>query len=102
MSLKSELLEKLKEIAKNPANEFDRIISANADAFENMNESQLSDIYMFRRRCERLCRLVPYSRDDVSELVNFGDVRPDSRTAELNECFDSAEYIFSKVTDKKF
>ena len=102
MSLKSELLEKLNIIAENPENEFDRIVSANADALIEMDEEQLSDVYMLRRRCERLCRLVPYSREDVSSLVSFGDVRAGSRTAELNECFDSAEYIFLKVTDKNF
>ena len=102
MSLKSELLGKLNTIAENPENEFDRIISANAKALAEMNEAQLSDIYMLRRRSERLCRLVPYSREDVSALVSFGDVRAGSMTAELNECFDSAEYIFSKVTDKNF
>lgn len=96
MSLKNELLKKLLNLADNPVNEFDRIIHNNKECLTGMSEKALSEIYTLRRRAEHLCRLIPYSREDIAELVESGAVSTGNRVAELEDCFLTAEYIFEK------
>lgn len=98
MSYKSELLEKLIKAADNPQNEFDGIIGENRAALKEMDEYQLSDIYALRRKAERLCRRIPFSREEIKLLIQSNEVRADSMTAELENCFSEAEYVFSKVS----
>lgn len=102
MSLKNELTEKLEDIADNPQNSFDRIILDNRGILENMNEAQLSDIYMLRTRCEHLCRIIPYGRDEIALLVESGEVDARNKVAELEDCFNIAEYIFTKAKGEEF
>ena len=101
MSFKTELLGKLKMAADNPENEFDRIISENKAVLEKMDERRLSDIYTLRRKAERLCRQIPFSRDDMKLLIDSGEVSSDSLIAELENCFAAADYVFSKVNGKE-
>lgn len=102
MGLKNELKEKLEKIADNPQNSFDRIILDNRGILENMSEAQLSDIYMLRKKCENLCRIIPYEREEIALLVESGEVDPKNRIAELHDCFTAAEYIFAKAKNEDY
>lgn len=102
MSLKTELSEKLNSIAEMPENEFDRMISANISEISHMNESQLSDIYMLRRRAAYLCKMIPYKKEEIEILVINGEVGADSKAAQLFDCFNTLDFIFSKVNGEKF
>lgn len=102
MSLKTELSEKLNIIAQKPENEFDRIISGNRSEIQNMDEGQLSEIYMLRRRAEHLCSIIPYTREEVELLALNGEVEADSKVAELCDCFNTLDFIFAKAKGEKF
>ena len=97
MSLKNDLLKKLKENADNPTNEFDRIIHNNREALDIMDEKSLSEIYTLRRKGSSLCGLIPYSREDIKELTESGEVSAHDKVAELEDCFTAAEYIFARA-----
>ena len=97
MSLKNDLLKRLKEYADSPANEFDRIIHNNRETLDVMDEKSLSEIYTLRRRGVRLCELIPYSREDISELTESGEVSAHDKVAELEDCFTAEEYIFARA-----
>lgn len=96
MSLKTELTEKLEAVCVNPQNEFDRIISKNREILKSMDEKQLSDIYMLKIKGDRLCRLIPYSREDIHLLVESSEVEAGNKVAELEDCFKILEYFFTK------
>lgn len=102
MSLKTELLEKLNSIAEKPENEFDRIISENKSEIQSMDEGQLSEIYMLRRRAEHLCSIIPYKRKEVELLALSGEVGADSKVAKLCDCFNTLDFIFAKAKGEKF
>ncbi len=102
MGLKNELIKKLEYIADNPQNEFDRIISNDRDILKRMSEAQLSDLYMLRNKSERLCRIIPYKRDEIALLTESGEVSPKSRVAELEDCFTAEEYILAKAKNEVF
>ena len=87
MDLKDDLIERLEKIADNPQNEIDRIILKNKDIIKHMTESQLADVYTLRRRGERLCRLIPYKREEIALLSESGEVSVKSKVAELENCF---------------
>lgn len=102
MSFKTELLNKLITAAEKPENEFDRMISDNKTVLEKLDERRLSDIYTLRRKAERLCRQIPFSREEIKMLTESGEVSPYGLTAELENCFEAADYIFSKANGKNF
>ncbi|MCQ2484560.1 MAG: hypothetical protein MJ168_04400 [Clostridia bacterium] len=96
MSLKTELTEKLEAVCANPQNEFERIISKNRETLKSMDEKQLSDIIMLKIKGDRLCTLIPYSREDIHLLVESGEVESGNKVAELEDCFNLLEYFFTK------
>ncbi len=96
MSLKTELLEKLCEIAENPENEFDKIIFENKERLQEMSEERLCEIYTLRRESLRLCRLVPYAREDIASLIENNEVNPNNLVAKLENNFSILEYIFKR------
>lgn len=96
MSLKNELLKKLEAIADSPQNEIDRIIAENKDILKSMNEKQLSDIYMIQMKVEPLCKVIPYSREEIGMLVEKGEVDARNKVAELEDYFRLLEHFFRK------
>lgn len=96
MSLKTDLVKKLTEYGENPRNEFDKIIHNNIEKLPELSEKRLSELYALRRKGERLCRIVPYSRKDIDELIGNEEVSVHNCVAELEDCFNIADYIFSK------
>ena len=101
MSIKNELLVKLRTIADAPDNEFDKIIHDNRDVIELLDETALSAIYMLRRKSIHLCDIIPYSREEIDLLVESGCVSEKNRIAELCDCFSTADYIFAKAKGEK-
>lgn len=93
---------KLREAAANPRNEFDVIIHNNTDALERADEKQLSEIYTLRRKAEKLCRLIPYSMEDISMLAQSGEVDAHNKVAELNDCFSVLKYLLSKIKGEPY
>lgn len=94
LSQQKDLLEKLSFIADNPENEFDKIIHRNKDLLKNMSEKNLAEIYLLRKKCQRLCGILPYKRDEIAELVNNGEVNTDSIFTKLEYNFIILEHIF--------
>lgn len=94
MSQKAELYNKLYAIAEKPENEFDKIIKRNKSILKNLNEKNLAEIYMLRKKCLRLCSIVPYKREEIAELVNNNEVKTDSIITKLEDCFVILEHIF--------
>lgn len=88
--------------AANPECEYDRIIAQNKKYIPLLSTEQLCTIYWHRMSAVRLCRLIPYSREDVRSLVENEEVDPLNRVAELDYAFTVLEYIFSKVNDEEF
>lgn len=88
--------------AANPECEYDRIIAQNKKYIPLLSTEQLCTIYWHRMSAVRLCRLIPYSREDVSFLVENEEVDPLNRVAELDYAFTVLEYIFSKVNGEEF
>lgn len=97
MSLRTDLEKQLKEICNEPQNEIDRIILQNKEKLNSMTEKQLSDIYMLSLKGKRLCKLIPYSREDIGLLVRSGEVETGNKVAELEDCFNLMEYFFGKA-----
>ncbi|MBP3939594.1 MAG: hypothetical protein IK955_09315 [Clostridia bacterium] len=88
--------------AANPECEYDRIIAQNKKYIPLLSTEQLCTIYWHRMSAVRLCRLIPYSREDVRSLVENEEVDPLNRVAELDYAFTVLEYIFSKVNGEEF
>lgn len=97
MSFKSQLFDQLANFAANPENEFDKIISENKDCLTLMSEDQLCEMYTLRNMSARLCRIVPYSRDDIASLIESNEVSPYNKVAELENYFMIAECIFARL-----
>lgn len=101
MSLRNELIEKLERICDNPENEFDKIIQKNRNLIRGMDEKKISEIYTLRRKAARLCGLIGYPREGIHLLVELKEVDANNKVAELEDCFNIAEYLFEKEKAKK-
>lgn len=102
MSFKSQLFDKLTQIASEPENEFDKIISQNQDCLTLMTEEQLCEMYTLRNTSAKLCRIVPYSREDVASLIENNEVSPFNKVAELENNFMIAECIFTRLRGEEY
>ncbi len=102
MRYKELLFDKLSTIAEKPENEFDKIISENKAYLILMNESQLGEMCALRDYCAKLCRVVPYSRNDVASLIENNEVSPYDKVAELENHFLIAECIFTRLRGEKY
>lgn len=101
MSPRADLLYKLTDIANNPQNEYDKIISVNKRYLLLLTADDLSALCTLRRKALRLCRIIPYSREDISALVENNEVSPFESVAELEYSFRIADHIFSKVSGEE-
>ncbi|MEE1066471.1 MAG: hypothetical protein UH249_10110 [Acutalibacteraceae bacterium] len=101
MSPRADLLYKLTDIANDPQNEFDKIIAANKRYLLLLSADDLSALCTLRRKSLRLCRKIPYSREDITSLVDNSEVSPYEMVAELEYSFRIADYIFSKVSGEE-
>lgn len=99
--MRSEINKKLFEAATEPKNEFDRLLAKNTELIENLGEAQAAELYLLRRRCVRLCKLVPYSCEDVSEMSELVEYKNKSAVSELENCFRTAEYLLEKERASK-
>lgn len=95
-------LNELYAVAENPETELDKIITKNKEYLHMMSENDLGSIYMLRFTGNRLCRLIPYSREDIASLVENEEVSPYDRIAELENTFAIVEYIFSKYNNEEY
>ena len=102
MNLKMRLYNNLICIADNPENEFDKIISKNKKCLNIMTEEQLSEIHTLRQLTAKLCRDIPYSREDIASLIENNEVSPYNKVAELENNFMIAEYIFARLNGEKY
>lgn len=102
MSLKNNLTDKIIEVSAEPQNEFDKIIHNNIDIIVKADEKTLSEIYTLRRKAERLCRLIPYLREDIALLTESGAVDTHNKVAELEDCFSTLEYLISKIKNETY
>lgn len=102
MNIKTRLYNNLMAYADNPENEFDKIISRNSKCLNIMTEQQLSEIYTLRQLSAKLCRIIPYSREDIASLVENNEVSPYNKVAELENYFMIAEYIFAQLNGEKY
>lgn len=102
MSYKDTLFDKLSTIADNPENEFDKIIAKNKSCLILMNEFQLNELSALRDYCVKLCRIVPYSRKDIHSMIEYNEVSPYDKVAELENHFLIAECIFTRLRGEKY
>lgn len=102
MSFKTQLQDKLSQIADKPENAFDKIISDNKSILSEMNENQLCEIYTLRNNSLRLCRIIPYSREDIASLIENNEVSPYNTVAELENNFTIAECIFARIRGEEY
>ncbi len=100
MSFRTELLDKLLIIAENPENAFDKIISDNKDCLPQMSEERLCEIYTLRHESLRLCRIVPYERDEIASLIENNEVSPYKLVAKLENHFLIVEYLFERFRER--
>jgi hypothetical protein len=99
MSLRDELICELRKFASEPQNSFDKIIGANAEKIDMLSTQRLSDIYTLRKKSASLCKLIPYSREDIALLVEAGEVDPTKKIAQLENNFSVIESIFNEISD---
>ena len=101
MSPRADLLYKLTDIANDPQNEFDKIIADKKRFLLLLTADDLSALCTLRRKALRLCSMIPYSREDISALVENNEVSPFESVAELEYYFRIADHIFSKVSGEE-
>lgn len=102
MSFKSQLFDKLIQISYDPENEFDKLITQNQECLARMTEEQLCEMYTLRNIAAKLCRIVPYSREDVASLIENNEVSPFNKVAELENSFMIAECIFARLRGEEY
>ena len=90
------------DFAENPQNEFDRIITENKSCLNTMDENQLCEMYTLRNDASRLCQIIPYSREDITSLIENNEVSPFNRVAELENYFLIAECIFTRLRGEEY
>ncbi len=96
MSFKSQLLDGLLKIAEKPENAFDKIIAKNRNCLKTMSEDTLCEISTLRFEAAKICRIIPYSRDDIASLIENDEVSPYNMVAELENRFLIIEHIFER------
>ncbi len=102
MTHKQRLYNKLVSFANNPENEFDKFIAQNKECIDRMTERQLAEIYTVRSNAAKLCRIIPFAREEIVSLLEKNEVSLYDKIAELENQFLIAEYIFTRVRGEKY
>ena len=92
------LLEEIYEYADNPEYECDKIIRDNSKKIPMLNTSQLQAVSAVRLDTARLCRLFPYSREDIRSLIENHEVSLTGNITKIEDNLCILEYIFEKAT----
>ena len=102
MTTRERLLAELTDIANNPQNEYDRIIAENKRFLLVLPLKDLNALSWRRKRACKLCKAIPYTREDLQPLFENNEVAPFELVAELEDTLAIVEYIFSKVNGQKY
>ena len=99
MSFRQQLLDELTQVNNSP-NEFEKLIKQNQKLLFVLSDEDLTKLNMLRKRCKRLCSAVPYCREDIKNMVEYGEIGLHGTVGELYDIFNVAEYIFEKAREK--
>lgn len=102
MNYRNSILAELLLAAENPENEFDEILSANRKYIAFLSTDSLGGLISLRAEFEQLNKSVPYSREDISILLESGEADLNGKFALKVDNLNTAEYIFSSVNGKDF
>lgn len=102
MTDKEELLRTLLEIADNPENEFDKFIKENKETLYIMSEKHLCYIYHVRKKAHRLCKIIPYTREEIQMLIENKEVTVYNLVAQLEDQYNIADYYFTISRGEKY
>jgi DNA-directed RNA polymerase subunit F len=102
MTNKDELLQTLLQIADYPENEFDKFIKENKDTLNIMSEKHLSYIYQVRKRAKKLCSIIPYTREEIQNLIASKEVSVYNLVAQLEDQYNIADYYFTISRGEKY
>ena len=102
MTIKEELLQSLLEIAEHPENEFDKFIKENKETLYIMSEKHLSYICHIRKNAKKLCKIIPYKREEIQSLIANEEVSVYNLVAQLEDQYNIADYYFTISRGEKY
>lgn len=96
------LQEQLYEYADNPQYECDRVINENIKRVPMLSTVQLRDILAIRQDTARLCKQIPYSREDIQELIENREVSLVGSVTKIEDNLSLIEFIFAKAIGEEY
>ena len=96
------LLKTLLNIAEHPENEFDKFITQNKDTLYLMSNKHLSYIYHIRESAKKLCKVIPFTRAEIQELIETKEVSEYNLVSKLEDHYNAADYYFTISRGEKY